>query len=180
MRNKKIADIIRELRLAAELTQQQLAVRMGAAVSSIANYEAGAVPNRKALASLRDIALETGRNDLAEIFDIHLAMSNGIVPPFYIDNIISDRGVEHSIGVELLERILKKPGRFAAFLEFAKPEIEEWKAIENKFREKVENNTFSKEERESIRKLAKLAESLGTLLEKPRTKRDAAVKTTKS
>jgi transcriptional regulator with XRE-family HTH domain len=127
-----IGDVIRELRRTAVLTQQDLAVLMQAAVSSVAGYEAGGKPNTKALGSLRDIALKYHRPDLAAIFELHHDVSLGrvqqrhsAVDPF------STRSVRTSLAVELLGRILEDTKRYAAFLEFAKPEIERW-AADNK------------------------------------------------
>ncbi len=75
MPNQKIGDIVRELRHAMNVTQQQLAQLMGAAVSSVALYEQGGRPRTKALISLCEIAQKHGRPDLAAIFDRRLRVS---------------------------------------------------------------------------------------------------------
>jgi transcriptional regulator with XRE-family HTH domain len=62
------AEQIRDLRKAVTLTQQQLAVSLGLAVSSVARYESGTKPEPKVLVGLSRLAARAGRLDLATVF----------------------------------------------------------------------------------------------------------------
>jgi transcriptional regulator with XRE-family HTH domain len=121
MPNQKIGDIVRELRHAMGVTQQELATQMGAAVSSVALYEQGGTPGIKAIIALSDIAKKHGRPDLVDIFGRHLKARLGEILNEADFPVPDDP--KYDVGIDLLNRIKNNPARLRAFLKFAKPEI---------------------------------------------------------
>src|SRR5258705_11906762 len=72
---------VRALRKSLGESQQQFAYRMDAAIRTLARYETTRPPKGKTLAHLKRIAMENGREDLAEVFAEGLAKELQ-VPPF--------------------------------------------------------------------------------------------------
>ena len=125
---RKIGDVTRDLRVALKLTQQGLAVAMGSAVSTIVRYESGgSPPNLQALAKMVELARERGLDDLAAELQVHLNVKLG---PDFVPVTLNE--VEKYLAL-IARRIIQNPKRHAAFLRFAKPEIEILKT-ENKLR----------------------------------------------
>ncbi len=68
MAKMSFAEHIRDLRKAITVTQQQLAVKLGLAVSSVARYESGTRPDTNVLVGLSRLAAQSNRLDLARVF----------------------------------------------------------------------------------------------------------------
>lgn len=63
-----ICKAVRDVREAAGLTQQQLAVRLDKAVRTIPRWETNSPPRGKDLVQFERLAIQAGREDLAKIF----------------------------------------------------------------------------------------------------------------
>lgn len=77
-----VAEAVRGLRTALGESQQAFAYRMKTAVRTIARYETVRPPKGKALAELMQVAMETGNDELANIFRKALTEEIGVAGKF--------------------------------------------------------------------------------------------------
>ena len=81
------------------ISQQELAVRMGKAVVSVARWETARAPSDLALLELRRLALEAGANEAASVFNEAL--------PVELQRIDIPMSVEESVYCDALLRVLR-------------------------------------------------------------------------
>jgi transcriptional regulator with XRE-family HTH domain len=91
-------DAVRELRKALGITQQDLAVKLGMAVSSISHFETGdRTPDGSSAMKLYRAAQEANRQDLADVFGtiINDAMGHLVAPIRNADEHRKVRALQH-------------------------------------------------------------------------------------
>jgi transcriptional regulator with XRE-family HTH domain len=98
-----LTDTVRKLRLALNLTQQELAERLGFGIATIVRYEKNRAPDARALGRLEQLASEHGFDAFASIFRRALAAKlTTPVPPREVRGPFNNED-ERSLGMALLK-----------------------------------------------------------------------------